>query len=185
MQSWLKNGFYGYWFSPGMMLNSRCIIEGLAVKAMYESGDISQDQVELLKRQFFLIEYNCYKKFSDISQEFLFPDKLKGDWEQACSYYKDKLKDKFTGQKILKIIGSGNPFLCDEKLNYHKIIETYLGEEYAICYGILSQCSHPSDNTLSNNEHLFPLLLSVYDLIKKCYGNLPKSKFTLTAYTNM
>ena len=27
MQSWLKNGFYGYWFSPGMMMNSRCIIE--------------------------------------------------------------------------------------------------------------------------------------------------------------
>ena len=43
-----------------------------------------------------MIEYNCYKKFSDISQEFLFPDKLKHDWEQACSYYKEKIYPEYT-----------------------------------------------------------------------------------------
>lgn len=185
MQSWLKNGFYGYWFSPGMMMNSRCIIEGLALKAMYDSGDISQDQIELLQKQVFLIEYNCYKKFSDISQEFLFPDKLRYDWEQACSYYTEKLKDKFSNQKIQKIIESSNPFLCDEKLSYHKIIETYLGKEFAIWYGILSQCSHPSDNTFYQNQNTLPLLLGIYELIRKNYGNLPDSRLTLTSYTNM
>lgn len=185
IQSWLKNGFFGYWFSPGMMLNSRCIIEGLALKAMYDSGDISEEQTELLQKQVFLIEYNCYKRFADISESFLFPDKLKYDWEQTRSFYFEKLQDRHSEQKIKKIIESSNPFLCDDKLNYHKIIETYLGKEFASWYGLLSQGSHPSDNTFYQNQNILPLLLGIYDLIKKAYGLLPKTEITLTSYISM
>ena len=186
IQSWLKNGFYSYWFSPGMMMNSRCIIEGLSLKAMYEKGNISDLQIHLLQKQVFLIEFNCYKKFSDISKEFLFPDKLRYDWEQTCLFYKEKLDGKFSEQEINRFLISGNPFLCCEKVNYHKIVETYLSKDFAIWYGLLSQYSHPSDNTCYQNESILPLLFGVYELIKKTYGCLPSSnKLTLTSYIDM
>lgn len=180
--SWLKNAYLGYWFSPGIMLNSRCIIEGLAIKAMYDSGDISKEQIELLQKQFYLIEYNCYKQFSDISQTVQFSPSLLEDRERTCALFREKLKGKFSDAKIQKIVESTNPFLCDEKLSYHRIVELYLGEDCARMYGIFSQLIHPSDNTSYQDFNPISLLLYVYDLIKRAYGRLSPSKFRFSSY---
>lgn len=56
--SLLKNLYHGYQDSIGSLQNVRCIIEGIALKRMYTVGDISNEQVELLQKQVFLIEYN-------------------------------------------------------------------------------------------------------------------------------
>ena len=102
-QSWLKNFYYGHWFSPGMMLNSRCILEGLAIKKMREKGDITDEHLELLQVQVFLIEYNNYKNFSDVFELFLIPEKLKEDWERTVTFFQEKLASKFDADKIKKI----------------------------------------------------------------------------------
>lgn len=181
-QSWLKNFYYGHWFSPGMMLNSRCILEGLAIKKMREKGDITDEHLELLQVQVFLIEYNNYKNFSDVFELFLIPEKLKEDWERTVAFFQEKLASKFDADKIKKITKSGNPFLCDDKLSYHKIVERYLGEEYAAWYGVLSQCAHPSSNLLSDSFSATQFVLPIWDLVVAEYGKLPFKGLTLGSY---
>ena len=59
-----------------MLLTARCFLEGLSLKRMYTSGKISNLQVELLRHQVYIIEYNYYKKFDDIYDKILLPEKL-------------------------------------------------------------------------------------------------------------
>ena len=54
-----------------MLLSARCFLEGLALKRMYEHGNISDMQVNLLRHQVFLIEYKHYKNFDDIADKIL------------------------------------------------------------------------------------------------------------------
>lgn len=56
-----------------MLLTARCFLEGLALKRMYEKGKISDLQIELLRHQVHIIEYNYYKEFDDIADKILLP----------------------------------------------------------------------------------------------------------------
>ena len=49
---------------------------------MYSAGDISTEQIELLQKQVFLIEYNEYYKF-DLIDKILIPEKLERDYKEA------------------------------------------------------------------------------------------------------
>ena len=55
-----------------MLLNARCILEGLAIKRKFEKGEIPESRVALLQKQVFLIEYKYYSRFDDIADIILF-----------------------------------------------------------------------------------------------------------------
>ena len=106
--SLLKNLYHGYQDSIGSLQNVRCIIEGIALKKMYSAGDISTEQIELLQKQVFLIEYNEYNKF-DLIDKILIPEKLERDYKEAvCLLLKPKtIQAKYM---VLKINVNGHSF---------------------------------------------------------------------------
>ena len=180
--SLLKNLYHGYQDSIGSLQNVRCIIEGIALKRMYDVGDISLEQVELLQKQVFLIEYNEYKRF-DFIDKILIPEKLEKDYNDASLFYHSKLKDKFSDKEIADIVDSQIPFLCNPKENHHNLISKYLGEELTKIYGACSQCVHPTINFSYKCIEYIGYELTVYNLIKKEYSTLSDSENTLQNHT--
>ena len=133
----------------------------------------------MLQKQVFLIEYKYYKEFDDIADQILLPEKLKIDWEDACEFFNEKLKDKFSSSKIRQILNSKIPFLCEAKTNYRKIIADTLGEEVASLYGLCSSLVHPSTNDTYKLEWI-KIVLPILGLIEKEYTNLPNSNSLLS-----
>ena len=78
-QCFIKDFLLQHIGSAGMLLTARCFLEGLALKRMYENGRISDIQIELLRHQVHIIEYNYYKEFDDIADKILLPEKLEID----------------------------------------------------------------------------------------------------------
>lgn len=183
-QSFLKGFYIESHGSTGMFLTARCFLEGLAIKQMYLQGDIGEVQIELLKKQVFLIEYKVYKKFDDIAEKILIPEKLQIDYDNAKAFYFEKLRDKFTDKKIKDIIKSQVPFLCNPKTNFWNIIENYLGKEYAEIYGLLSQAIHPSLNTFYKVEELHNIMPTIVLLIVEEYAELSNSKENFKNFFN-
>ena len=182
--SLLKNLYYGYQDSIGSLQNVRCIIEGFALKRMYTAGDIPNEKVELLQKQVFLIEYNEYKRF-DFIDKILIPEKLEKDYNDASSFYHNKLKDRFSDKEIADIVDSQIPFLCNPKENHHNLISRYLGDELTKIYGACSQCVHPSINLSYKCDEYIGYELIVYNLIKKEYSSLSNSENTLTKHASL
>ena len=180
--SLLKNLYHGYQDSIGSLQNVRCIIEGIALKRMYSAGDISTEQIELLQKQVFLIEYNEYKKF-DLIDKILIPEKLERDYKEACAFYREKLESKFNNKEIEDILHSQIPFLCNPKLNHYNLISQYLGEELTIIYGASSQCIHPTINLSYKCNEYVAYELMIYSLIKEEYSSLPDTENTLQKHT--
>ena len=166
----------GYLFqqlgSLGSLLAARCFLEGLAIKKRYRNGKISPLQIELLRKQVFIIEYNHYKNFSDIAEVVQFSETLEKDYHLAVDFFYEKLSGKFSEKEIKCIIKGETPFLCDPKLSYRKLIEIELGEEYAKLYGLYSQAVHPSPNNFYNEEDVWKTLLLILKLIFEEYKEL-------------
>ena len=99
-QSLCKSLLLGCMGSPGMLLNARCILEGLAVKRKYERGEIPESRIPLLQKQVFLIEHKYYRRFDDIAELFLLPEKLKTDYEETCAFFFEHLQGEFSEGKI-------------------------------------------------------------------------------------
>lgn len=182
--SLLKNMIFDFQSSIGSLHNVRCIIEGLSLKKMYECGDISEENVELLQKQVFLIEYKEYSKFS-IVDKILLPEKLQKDFEDAKKFYCEKLTNRFDEKHIEKIIKSQIPFLCDPGINYRKLASKYLGEQFTEIYGICSQFIHPSKNTSYKLKEFHAFLLIIYNLLKKEYGCLPEVNKNLAPHYSL
>ena len=170
--SFLKNFYCQFIESPGILLNGRCIIEGLAIKAAYENKTINNINVELLKKQDAIIEYRQYKKFKEIMAIVSIPDETKNKYEEAVNYYKTTLKT-FTDKEVDSIINSQIPFLCNPKMTYRKLIEDNLGKEMAEYYSVLSIFIHPRSNEMINMDLHTTLLLDIVMLINEVYGSLP------------
>lgn len=137
--SLIKNMYHGYWESPGMLQNVRCILEGLSMKRMFQAGDISEEKVNLLQVQEFLIEYRYYSRFTDILNLILIPEKLRKDYDDACVLFRSKLETKYNDKEIKNILRSNIPFLCNPAISHRFLIQKYLGSEYAMVYGLCSQ----------------------------------------------
>jgi len=183
--SLIKNIYHGYWGSLGMLQNVRCILEGLAMKRMYQRGDISQDQIDLLQVQEFLIEYRYYSRFPDMLDSILIPEKLKKDYDDACDVYDFKLKSQFDSKQIKKIVKSNIPFLCDPAISHRYLINKYLGEDYATAYGLCSQVIHPSENVSFKVGEYNHFIMLAYAMIVNEYSQLPPQKTTLQTHTFM
>ena len=80
-QCFIKDFLLQHIGSTGMLLTARCFLEGLALKRMYENGKISDLQIELLRHQVHIIEYNYYKEFDDIADKILLVEKLEKDYK--------------------------------------------------------------------------------------------------------
>lgn len=177
--SYIKSLFKNQTRSLGLYFNVRCIIEGLALKVMYLNKGINEKNIDLLRQQFFLIEYRYYSRFNDIADKILLPEKLEIDYQNAVNYFNNKLSSEFTDSQIKEIIRSKIPFICKPNLSFRKIIEENLGKEIAQIYGFFSSLIHPSLNIAYKSEdkkHLYSLL----PLIEKIYGNLPQTEMTVT-----
>lgn len=184
--SFIKGCLLNHIGSLGMLLSARGFLEGLALKRMYYNGKISELNVELLRYQVHLIEYNYYKQFDDIGNEILIPEKLIKDRDNSILFFKEKLSNKFTDKEIKEFILSSKPFLCDKNKNFRKLIAENLGEDFATLYGLYSQAIHPSINTFYSDPLLWDVktIEMTVNLIKKEFPSLKKTSLTFYNYYN-
>lgn len=186
-QALCKGLLFHCWDSPGMWLNARCVLEGLAIKRMNERGRIPPDGFELLQKQVFLIEHRYYSRFDDIAEMILLPEKLQDDYRIACDFYREKLQNRFSEKEVSAILKSTVPFLCSPYVSFRKLIEENLGEEWARIYGVLSQGIHPSTNTFYRDSSgaITGYLLQILQMVFDEYHNLPPSKTSLQNHVKM
>ncbi len=182
-QCFIKDFLLQHIGSAGMLLTARCFLEGLALKRMYEKGKISELQVELLRHQVHIIEYNYYKEFDDIADKILLPEKLVKDYEESVGFFRQNLSDKLTEKQINAIIKTNKPFLCDSHTNFRKLVEENLGGEYAKLYGLYSQAIHPSVNDFYMNEGVWQTIPQILLLIMEEYKTLPPSQLSFSNYS--
>lgn len=183
VQCFIKDFLLQHIGSAGMLLTARCFLEGLALKRMYERGTIGDLQIELLRHQVHIIEYNYYKEFDDIADKILLPEKLEKDKDDAVKFFQEKLSDKYSDKLIKDIIKTNKPFLCDPYTNFRKIVGENLGEEYAKIYGLYSQAIHPSVNDFYMNEGVWQTIPEILILIMEEYKSLPLSQLTFNLYS--
>ena len=177
--AYLKYLYIGDMCNISIYLSARCILEGLALKRLCQREVVGTVKEELLQKQAFLIEYKYYKNFDDIAEKILLPEKLSIDYRNACAFYEEKLAKECSSEEIDRILKSPIPFLCQSHTNYRKIIAEELGEEVASLYGLCSSFVHPSTNDAYKSD-CFRLVLPIYELLKVEYGNLSKSKSSLS-----
>lgn len=180
-QGFIKDILLHHFGSPGMLLTARCFLEGLAIKRMYDKGKISELQIELLRHQVHIIEYNYYKEFDDIADKILIPEKLIKDRDEAVKFFNDKLCDKYSEKQIEAIIKTNKPFLCDPNANFRKLIGENLSEEYAQIYGVYSQAIHPSINDFYDSD-VWKTIPNILVLILDEYKSLPFTKFEFNSF---
>lgn len=177
----IKDILLRHFGSPGMLLTARCFLEGLAIKRMYDNGKISELQIELLRHQVNIIEYNYYKEFDDIADKILIPEKLIKDRDDAVKFFHDKLCGEYSEKQIDAIIRTNKPFLCDPNTIFRKIIGENLGEEYAQIYGVYSQAIHPSINDFYNSG-IWDTIPDILLLILEEYKSLQLAKWEFNNY---
>lgn len=182
-QCFIKDFLLQHIGSTGMLLTARCFLEGLALKRMYENGKISDLQIELLRHQVHIIEYNYYKEFDDIADKILLVEKLEKDKDDAIKFFQKKLSDKYSEKFINNITKTNKPFLCDPHTNFRKLVGENLGEEYAKIYGLYSQAIHPSVNDFYMNEGIWQTIPEILLLILEEYMSLPQSQLTFNFYS--
>lgn len=137
IKSILQNNCY----SITNALNLRNIIECITLINMNEKGTISEQQKELLSEQYKIIEYYIY--VLDGSEEF---EELIDKQDLLRRYEEGKnafFKNGVNEHKIKKIAKTRIPFLCEEKVNYNKLIKINC-PEFLDDYVILSKIVHPS-----------------------------------------
>jgi len=179
--TFIKNIYFNHFEGPGIFLNSRCILEGLALKQAYKDGAIDEFNIELLKKQDALIEYKQYKKFKDIMEHVTIPEEKEKKYKEAVKFYKETLVS-YSNEEIDKIINSQIPFLCNPKINYQQLIEDHLGKETAEYYSKLSILIHPTSNKLNSIEFYKSIILDTFNWIKNIYSSLPDGKIDLKQY---
>lgn len=179
--TFIKNFYFNHIEGPGILLNARCILEGLALKKAYKDGDIDEFNIELLKRQDSLIEHKQYKKFKELMEYVTIPEEKQKEYEEAVKFYKETLSS-YSDEEIEKIMNSQIPFLCNPKMNYHQLIEEHLGKETADYYSMLSILIHPTSNEVNNVEFHTFILLDTFNWIKNIYSFLPDGQIDLRQY---
>lgn len=183
--SFLKNSYLGFSTSKGTCLNARCIIEGLALKKMIEKNNMPENALELLKLQDSLIEMKQYNKFiKSLNLKTIFPNDFNEKYEHSKKMYYDLLSEKYSSNKIKRIINSNIPFLCNDKLNYYGLIEDYLDADCLQYYSLLSIVIHPNSNEKISSDFINNLSLWIINLLKDNYSNLDKinDSYTLENY---
>lgn len=181
--SLLKNFKYEYVESQGILLNARCVIEGLAVKEAFKKGRFDSTNFELLKRQCALIEYNQYKKFKDCYDFFLIPGELEKEYKESYDFFKKNLKS-VSDKELKEIARSQAPFACNPKLSFKSIVEENLGESWAVRYAFLSSLIHPTSNAFETDKGIIFMLMDVIKLIKDEYDDM-QDGFSLRALGGM
>lgn len=180
--TFVKDVLLQHFGSPGMLLTARCFLEGLALKRLYQKGEISDLQIELLRKQVHLIEYNYYKNFHDIADIILIPEKLSKDKDDVVVFFREKLSDNYTDEDITNILKSNLPFLCQGHVVHRKMVAETLGEDYAKLYGLYSQAIHPSVNDFYSNEGIWSTIPDILLLITQEYSTLPLTRLTFEVY---
>lgn len=171
--SFLKNFYYEYIESPGIFLNARCIIEGLAMKTACRNGYFDNMSLDLIKNQVPIIEYKQYRKFQECHDSSIIPDDIKDKFNEALDFFQAAFPE-ISKANLKKIASSPLPFACNPKLSFQKVVKDNLGDEWEKRYSILSAMVHPTSNeSLTSKGHLF-LLLDTLEILKKEYSTLSK-----------
>lgn len=169
-QSFVLDFYLGMLNSPGILLNGRCIIEGLALKRMYSLGEISAEQLELFKEQYRLIEFRQYAKFIELDGKIFDFKQFQIGKEKADELYRQKLSN-LPPQRVKKIVDSELPFLCSPELKYAAIVENAMPNLFPI-YRIYSGGIHPNSNGHYGVEEIGETFASIISLIMQEYDSL-------------
>lgn len=181
-QSFLKSLYLGHVESKGLMLNCRCVIEGMAVKEMLKRGEISNKQIELLKFQYGLIEKKHYKKFIDIAPEAMFPEQMNENYSLCYDNFSKIIKDDFSDREIKNIAFSNIPFLCNPHITFTQIVEKYLGSDLGKLYKVLSVVVHPNPNIEISKEFTAQAIAVAVKLLEKEYDHLSSFGYTVESH---
>ena len=145
--SFLKNLCLGLEKSLGTILNMRCILEGKAFLECHSKNGFTEEQLELFKVQFAIIEHKQYKDFIDM-ENVIFPEDLEKNYNSAVEKFKNSCPN---GIKLNKVLKTGFPCLLKEKFKFEHIVKEYSTEDELCMYKTCSQFIHPNDcNTLFN-----------------------------------
>jgi len=152
MMSYLKNTYLEFTQSRGTYFSARCILEGIALYKLFELGKISKEMIELLKRNYFLLEYKNYSKDFKLLTTITNYQTMKKNYTKAILTYKTILKE-YNLKTIKKILNCRVPFLLGSYSNYEEIILETLGENGLLIYKNLSFVIHPHDsNHIVNSD---------------------------------
>lgn len=121
--------------SIGSCLLCRSIIEALSLLKMYENGEISEENVELLMYYSYICEYKIYKKYKNLDEIGLFSfEQILGNYSLAKNHLK-----KYGSTKGIK-----------KNLSWLKQFESFGGivkknlPEYYDSYKLFSALIHPN-----------------------------------------
>lgn len=177
-QSFLLDFYLDYVESYGIMMNARCILEGLAIKKLNDNDQISDIQKILLQDQYRIIEYEQYGAFKELDKICFDYSQFELGYSKTVELFKNNLPD-IAEKELKSIISSNIPFLCNPKKSYRKIIEESLGEKYSVMYGLFSQSIHPNSNGHFTIDEIGDMYFDVLNLIISEYASLPKSNYSI------
>ena len=161
MMSYLKNTFNDYIESRGTYFSARCIVEGIALLKLFEMNKISAEMIELLKYNYFMVEYKYYSRDKKLFQTITNYETMEMNYNNTVEKYKDVLEGK-SNREITRIIKSKLPFLLGTFESHEETIKATLGDEGLIVYKNLSFVVHPHESNNITNA-LFSFYIDYID----------------------
>lgn len=178
--SLIKGIFQNNHYSITNALNLRNLIECFTLLFMDEKGDISDTQKMLFVEQYKLMEYESYAKGdSDKYESLLDLNDLRLRYNSGRAKFLDVVG---TEKKLNRMINSRLPFLCDDKLNYNKLIKKYC-PLFLHPYIYLSRMVHPSSyDSFRDIKFYNAIFWSVMRFVKKRYKDKAPKPTDLTYF---
>ena len=171
--SFLKNMCLGLECSAGNFLNMRCIVEGMAIKNMFISGEVKPFQTELFLLQHKIVKHCKYKKLKHMVELIGF------DWQKIVQEY-ERAKSVFlkhcSEAEFKEIEQTEFPFLLDKTAIPIQLVKNY-ANDYLQLYRVCSQYIHPNDNKLlaSLSEKYISYYFAIYEYLVMTYIKDSKS----------
>jgi hypothetical protein len=131
--------------SPGVMGNCRLVYESLAMLSKLDKGQINADQLHIFRTQYFIVEYNNYKKLllgeNPTEQDM---NTLRQKYEETLDSYVKTLGVK---KNDIKFLVRDPMFVLYEKgkgtITPTQLVESVYGPDAAMVYKVFSILEHP------------------------------------------
>lgn len=160
-------------YSLGQVLLLRSLIESIALKIHVKQN---KDKLlkEVFKYQYFIFEYNIYKKFKELDKKMFNLDNMNYNRKTAREHIvKNKGDSSF---KLNEVFNNKVPFI-NEKVTYNEIILNNLGDSYLMAYKELSLLIHPHNYAFDQG------MIELFKDISELLLNLIDSEYKVTALT--
>ena len=178
--SLIKSLFQNNHYSITNALNLRNLIECYVLLVMDEKGDITDTQKMLFVEQYKLIEYESYAKGgTDKYKSILDLEDLEARYLSGKEKFLEVVKSE---SKLKRIVNSRIPFLCDEKVNYNKLIEKYC-PSFLQAYIYLSRMIHPTSyESFRNIDYYVKIFGAIVKTVTAKYKDITPKATELTYF---